>query len=64
MKSFEELLGLRLIESLTESQNWESTWWDTVFRGLQNDVSAEPRPECELPSEVSQRAAASTNSVN
>ena len=63
MKIVEELLGLRLIENLTESPNWESTWWDTVFRGLQEDVSGEQGPESELPTEVAQRADASTNSV-
>jgi len=64
MKSFEELPGLRLIESLLESPNWESTWWDTVFRGLQGDISAEREPGCELPPGSAERAAASTDSVN
>ena len=41
MKMLEELLGLRVIENLTDSPNWESTWWETVFRGLEEDVSAE-----------------------
>ncbi len=39
MKMLEELLGLRVIENLTDSPNWESTWWETVFRGLEEDVS-------------------------
>jgi hypothetical protein len=43
MKMFEGLLGLRLIESLTESSDWESTWWDVVFRGLQEEFSSEQR---------------------
>ena len=41
MKMLEELLGLRVIEDLTDSPNWESTWWETVFRGLEEDVAAE-----------------------
>jgi hypothetical protein len=36
MGVFDKLLGLRLVEDLAKSPNWESTWWaDTVFRGLQ-----------------------------
>jgi hypothetical protein len=64
MKVFEELLGLRLIESLTESPDWESTWWDTVFRGLQEEFSAEQCPDSELPTAAAKRAPASTDSVN
>ena len=47
MNIVEELLGLKLIESVTESPNWESTWWDTVFRGLQEDIVTEQSPNCE-----------------
>ena len=64
MKLFEELLGLKLIESLTESPDWESTWWDTVYRGLQEDFSAEGRPVGELPAQTAQRTAASSHSAN
>jgi hypothetical protein len=59
MKSFEEMLGLRLIESLTESPDWESTWWDAVYRGLQGDLSAGRCVEPEHAAEATQRAAAS-----
>ena len=59
MKSFEEMLGLRLIESLTESPNWESTWWDAVYRGLQEDLSVERCPDPEHRAEATHRAAAS-----
>ena len=64
MKLLEELLGLRLVESLTESPEWESTWWDAVYRGLQEDSSAKGSPDSELPGETVPPAAASTNSVN
>jgi len=52
MKSFEALLGLRLIESLMESPNWESSLWDAVYRGLQEEFSAEQCPEGEFPTEA------------
>jgi hypothetical protein len=64
MKLLEELLGLRLVESLTETPDWESTWWDTVYRGLQEDFSAEGTSDCELPGETAPPTAASTHSVN
>ncbi len=64
MKLLEELLGLRLVESLTESPDWELTWWDTVYRGLQEDFSAEENPDCELPGETALSAAAATHLVN
>lgn len=58
MSIFDELLRLRLIESLTETPNWESTWWaDTVFRGLQEDFSDERDPDCEVAAEATQRPA-------
>jgi hypothetical protein len=55
MNIVEELLGLKLIESVTESPNWESTWWDTVFRGLQEDIATEQCPTYETTSEAGQR---------
>ena len=55
MNIVEELLGLKLIESVTESPNWESTWWDTVFRGLQEDIATEKCPNYETTSEAGQR---------
>ena len=60
MKLLEELLGLRLIESLMES-DWESTWWDAVYRGLQEDFSANASPDCELPREKAPPAVRSTH---
>jgi hypothetical protein len=36
MRMFTRLLERKLIEELTGSPNWETTWWtDVVFRGLQ-----------------------------
>jgi hypothetical protein len=64
MKLLEEMLGLRLIESLTESPDWESTWWDAVYRGLQEESSAKGSPDCEFPGEAAPPAAASTHLVN
>jgi hypothetical protein len=32
---FDKFLGLRVVEDLAESANWESTWWADIFRGLQ-----------------------------
>ena len=55
MNIVEELLGLKLIESVTESPNWESTWWDTVFRGLQEDIATEQCPNRETTAEAGQR---------
>ena len=55
MNILEELLGLSLIESATESPDWESTWWDTVFRGLQEEVSAERFPDREFMTQAPQR---------
>lgn len=62
MNIVEELLGLKLIESVTESPNWESTWWATVFRGLQEDVATEQCPSCETTSEARHRTDRLTDS--
>ena len=62
MNIVEELLGLKLIESATEAPNWESTWWDTVFRGLQADVETEHCANYETTSEAGLRTHKLTDS--
>ena len=48
MRIFTRLLERILIEDLTGSPNWESTWWnDVVFRGLQESESGQLVAESE-----------------